>query len=182
MNTDIHIALSEDNRKIKLPPILPTLFLAGPIRNAPKWHYDAIRYLLNKDTKTFIAVPIRTVPDDIKPHILLDEDLFFHTFERQRAWELYYLFHAKRKGCIMFWLPKEAEVKEFQDKIYAHITMMELGTAMGSYTHKPFNLVVGTDGEFPEWNTIKLDLEENKIPICYTLEDTIETALKLIHG
>lgn len=179
-NTKIHIALSIFGTKQRIVPRQPVLFLAGPIRNAPKWHEEAIRHALVANTNTFVAVPIRSVPDDI--HVL--NDPYIETFERQRAWELYYLKKAKKEGCIVFWLPKEADVKEFADKIYAHITMMELGTALANKTNSPgMKLVIGTDGEFPEWRTILLDIETiGNIPVCYTLEDTINTALKLIHG
>jgi hypothetical protein len=181
MNTNIHIALSVEGNKLLVEPNQPVMFLAGPIRNAPKWHHEAIRHALKANTNTFVAVPIRDVPDDIRPFVIAD--IAQPTFERQRAWELYYLEKARNNGCVVFWLPKEADVKEFQDKIYAHITMMELGTAIGLYSLMPaIKMVVGTDGEFPEWRTIKLDLDEQEIPICYSLEETINTALKLIHG
>lgn len=181
--TDIHIALSLDGKKLKIQPHKPVLFLAGPIRNAPKWHQEAIRIAIDADTETFVAAPIRSVPDDIRPYVLTDTSS--EVFERQRMWELYYLSEAINDGCIIFWLPKEADIKEFQDKIYAHITMMELGTALAAKRiyGKDFNLVIGTDGEFPEWKTVLIDIELTEgIPICYTLEDTISTALKLIYG
>lgn len=42
---------------------------------------------------------------------------------------------------------------------------------------------VTCNGEFPEWRTILLDIEAiGNIPVCYTMEDTINTALNLIHG
>lgn len=181
--TNVHIALSLEGNKECITPTQPVMFLAGPIRNAPKWHHEAVRHAIACNTNTFIAVPIRDVPEDIRAYTLTNSSAPF--FDRQRAWEQHYLAQAAQGGCTVFYLPKEAEVKEFPDKIYAHITMMELGTAlaMKAVLGSDFNLVIGTDGEFPEWRTILLDIEAiGNIPVCYTMEDTINTALNLIHG
>ena len=63
--------------------------------------------------------------------------------------------------------------------------MMELGGWIAKKkADDSINLVIGTDGEFPEWVTIKFDIENEtpNVPICYSLEDTIKTALKTIYG
>lgn len=63
--------------------------------------------------------------------------------------------------------------------------MFEFGSAIERKKHEQglFNLVVGVDTNFPEWETIKLDLETKvpTVPICYTLRDTLNKALQLIN-
>ncbi len=178
----LHIALSPEGNKLKVETNAPVLFLAGPIRNAPKWHYDAIRQVMEVNQKVCIAAPIRQLPIDLHPYAFTDQDAD-ETFKRQREWELYYLERAAARGCTMFWLSNESEAKEFQEKVFAHITMMELGSAIGRRKQfgTAFNLVVGVDTKFPEWETIKMDLD--RLPhliVCYTLRDTVNQALKLI--
>lgn len=180
--TRIHIALSDKNRKQRIETQLPVIFFAGPIRNAPKWHDDAIELLVQRNDKLFAALPVRSVRADLAPHIISD-DPTTEEFPRQRAWEQYYLYEAARSGCIIFWLPKESAIKEHEGKVYAHITMMELGQWTVRAKHNPdIKIVIGTDGEFPEWSTISYELgtEIPHVPICYSLEETIATAVKLL--
>ena len=198
-NVEVNIALSLEGRKQLVPTEKPVLFLAGPIRNAPRWHYDAIRQVIETDMEVFVAAPIRDVPEDIRPFVFCDSDKI-PTVSRQRKWELYYLAQARIMGCVIFWLSNESPVKEHPDKVYAHITMLELGTALAIRKQygSLFNLVIGVDTKFPEWETIKMDIDElpteytsyyldgpvttqiPPVPVCHTLEDTISTALNLI--
>lgn len=181
-NTLFHIALSSDGRKVNIPTNKPVLFLAGPIRNAPKWQEQAIEILLRKNPDIFVAAPLRTVSDHLKSFIEIDQESY-ETFERQRAWEQHYLYSAARNGCIVFWLPKEDSLKEYADKVYAHITMLELGEWIERVKQDPnIHLVVGTDGQFPEWRTIEFEIKAEipKTIIYHSLEETIDAALNLI--
>lgn len=186
--TKIHIPVhhslpgsGEKGRKVKIPTDLPILFLAGPIRNGPRWHNDAIRLILDKDAPVFVASPARRVSDDIFVHVEKDSEEH-ETFPRQRAWEQHYMYAAARCGCIIFWLPKEELPRKHKDKVYAHISMLELGKWIEHKSLFPETPVVfGTDGNFPEWDTIRFEIEtEIRNPIiCYSLEETVEKGLDL---
>ena len=124
---------------------------------------------------------MREVQPDLMPFIEVDNPFNYQTFERQRAWERYYLYEAAKKGSIVFWLTGEVENKEYSDKVYAHITMMEFGEWIArSKADKKINLIIGTDGTFPEWSTIENEIrtELPKLVICESLEETIDTAIK----
>lgn len=166
---------------MKIETDVPVLFLAGPIRNAPKWHEDAVAILLEINREIFIAAPVRHLRWDLIQLAEKDTGLY-QQFERQRAWEQYYLYAAAQKGCIVFWLPKESECKDDIHKVYAHITMMELGQWIARCkTNRGINLVIGTDGHFPEWSTIEFEIK-TEIPhvrIFSTLKETLDAALLL---
>lgn len=181
-NTKVHLALSNKGRKTKIETDLPVIFLAGPIRNAPKWQEEAIKLLLVQNQEVFVAAPLRSVHPHLAPYVELDKNEY-EVFPRQRAWEQYYLNSAAQKGCIIFNLCKEAPVKEFPDKIYAHITMMELGEWIARCKYdKEINLIICTDGEFPEWSTIEFEIKTElpMTPIVYSLEKAVEVALRLL--
>lgn len=125
-NTIVHLPIFGGRKNIRRETDLPIFFLGGPIRNAPSWQVEAIRFLLVKNKKIFIASPTRKIDPDLISSLEIDLSEC-ETFGRQRAWEQYYLYGAAKKGCVIFWLAAEAEEKEFSDKVYAHITMMELG-------------------------------------------------------
>jgi len=59
--------------------------------------------------------------------------------------------------------------------------MLELGEWIARCTsNKEINLVIGTDGSFPEWSTIKNEIE-TELPmtkICTSLEETISSAIE----
>ena len=180
--TQLHLPLTESGRKVIIPTTLPVLFLAGPIRNAPKWQDALIKELFPKQESIFIASPTRELSKEMMIHTEPDKD-DYQTVKRQRAWEQYYMNQASESGCILFWLPEEASPKEHPEKIYAHITMMELGLWIARKKLNPnLNIVIGTDKKFPEWSTIKfeLDTEVPSIPISYSITETIENALELI--
>lgn len=180
--TQLHIPLTETGRKIIIPTSRPVLFLAGPIRNAPKWQDALIKELLPKRESIFIASPTRELSKELM-EVVSPDSPDYQTVKRQRAWEQYYMNQASESGCILFWLPKEASPKEHPEKIYAHITMMELGLWIARKKQNPnLNIVIGTDKKFPEWSTIKFELETEvpDIPISYSITETIENALNLI--
>jgi len=184
-NTNVHLPRScygNDFRKnVKIETNRPVMFLAGPIRNAPKWQEEAVKIFLEKNETVFVASPTRELGQDLMLFVEVDKPTEYELFERQRAWEQYYLNAAAQKGCIIFHLCRESDVKEFPDKIYAHITMMELGEWIARCkVDKEINLVISTDGNFPEWSTIEYELKTELpfVPIRYSLEEAIDTAIK----
>ena len=185
-NTIIHLPHSyygkELRKNVKIETNRPVIFLAGPIRNAPKWQEEAIKIFLEKNEAVFVASPTRELGQGLMLFTEADKPNEYETFERQRAWEQYYLYAAAKKGSIIFWLPQEAENRDHPDKVYAHITMLELGEWIARrQINKEINLVIGTDGNFPEWSTIKYEIETElqNVSIYNSLEETIDAAINL---
>lgn len=155
------------------------IFLAGPIRSAPRWQDEAIEILLAHDHDLIIASPRRDVQGHIKPYLLQGDTTYFH---RQRAWERHYLDIAGKEGrdAILFWLPGEAH--HTCNKVYGAMTRIELGQWMTYYKHDPtVRFCVGSDSTFPELDTIKYDLslDAPKKTIFKSLEATCHEALRL---
>lgn len=153
--------------KIRASPI----FLAGPIRSAPEWHKKAIEYLTSREDNLTIISPNR-IGEEIIPS---------SKFSRQREWERYYLDVARKKGCVIFWLPEEEEHN--CNKVYGAMSRFELGQMFTYYKlDNSTKFCVGSDGKFPELHTIKYDLflDSPDKEIFPTLEETCEGALRLI--
>lgn len=155
----------------------PLIFLAGPIRGAPKWQDEAAKIILNKEPLATIASPTRRINENLQKYLAEGTENYF---ERQRAWERHYLDLASKRGTIMFWLPGEAEHK--CEKAYGAMTRIELGQWMTNYRHdNSIRFCVGSDGKFSELGTIlydlKLDAPDKKV--FGTLEETCEEAIQL---
>jgi hypothetical protein len=150
------------------------IFLAGPIRGAPNWQDKAAKMLLSKDPRLTIFSPRRGVRPEIEPFILKGDENYF---ERQRICERYYLKIAKVR---LFWLP--GEIEHNCSKSYGAMTRLEFGQVMTNYKYNPSaEFCVGSDGNFSELGTIKVDLKidaPNK-KVIETLEETCEEALRL---
>ncbi len=181
LKTKVHLPITDQGRKVKIVPTQPVIFLAGPIRNAPVWQDDAIKYLIDQNVDAFVASPRRTIREELRPFVEADNS-DYEIFERQRAWEQYYLYKAADRGCILFYLPKEAEIKDDQEKVYAHITMMELGEWIARRKEDPeIHLVVATDGSFPEWSTIEFELKTEGVTNIYSsLADGLKAVVEFV--
>lgn len=157
----------------------PLIFLAGPIKGAPKWHDEAIKYLFSKNKNLTIASPNVKVGDELKKYIISG---YLEDFLRQRAWERHYLEFASKNGAIMFWLPGEEH--HVFGKSYGAMTRLELGQWSTNYKNdESINICIGSDGNFSELKTIKFDLSldtPNK-KIFSSLEETCDEALNFIH-
>jgi hypothetical protein len=155
----------------------PLIFLAGPIRSAPNWQDDVIEILFGLEPSLTIVSPRRGVRENLQKFLLKGDATHFH---RQRAWERYYLSYAAHHGAILFWLPTE-EVHDC-NKVYGAMTRLELGQWMTNYRHDPtVRFCVGSDGGFPELNTIEYDLQLDapNHKIYVNLEETCQKALDL---
>jgi hypothetical protein len=158
----------------------PLIFLAGPIRSAPEWHDEAIDMIFSREQDIIIASPQRHVKNTLEKYILINNTLSDY-FPRQRAWERHYLDIASRTGAILFWLPGEA--RHDCKKIYGAMTRIELGQWMTNYRHNnSLRICIGSDGTFPELDTIKYDLslDAPDIPIKESLEETCLEAIQLV--
>ena len=156
----------------------PLIFLAGPIRSAPNWQDVAIKLLFSQKPDLTIVSPRRGIREDITKYLVKGDGNFF---PRQRAWERHYLDIASKTGAILFWLPGEEEHK--CEKVYGAMTRVEIGQWMTNYRHdNSVKFCVGSDGNFPELNTIEYDLSidaPNK-KVHDSLESTCNEALQLI--
>lgn len=153
------------------------IFLAGPIRSAPNWQDEAIDIILSQNNDLIVASPRREIREAFAKYILQGDENYF---SRQRAWERHYLDLASKTGAIMFWLPGE----DYHDckKVYGAMTRIEIGQWMTNYRHdKSVRFCVGSDGKFPELNTIRYDLQLDapEKPILGSLEETCLEAVRL---
>ena len=159
----------------------PLIFLAGPIRSAPNWQDEAIQFIFSHNQDLIIVSPRRGIREKIESYVVKGNE---NQFSRQRAWERHYLEIAACSGAILFWLP--GEEKHDCNKVYGAMTRVEIGQWMTRYKFSNdgyVNFVVGSDGKFPEINTIAYDLSldaPEKI-ICSSLEETCLEALRMIH-
>jgi len=180
IKTRIHLAVSANGKSTEIDTFLPVLYLAGPVRNAPKWHEKVIRTLLALNSELHVACPARQLSLDLMS--LVEPDSGHPTFDRSADWENHYLDCAARNGVIMFWLPGEIEHKEFTQKKYAHKTMLALGKWLEKAKMDPsIHLVIGTDGLFPEWSSIshQLEMDYPEVIVNTSLEDTVAKALRM---
>lgn len=187
-NTRIHLAaihslpgIGPEGRKVKIPTYLPIVFSAGPIGNAPPWHDEALRIALARNEKVFFVSPVRSVAEDLVQYVEKDAQ-GYGTFHRQRALEQYYMYLAALSGCIFFWLCKEQLPKKNPDKVYGHMSTFELGKWIErKKLHPATRLVIGTDGDFPEWSTLEFEIKTELpgLPIYGTLAQTVHAALDI---
>jgi len=155
----------------------PVIFLASPILSAPNWQDKAIMILFELESNLIIVSPKRGSSPEIEKYIVSGDTSYF---PRQRAWERHYLDVASKKGCILFWLPGEEQHN--CQKVFGAMTRVEIGQWMTHYNlDNKVRFCIGTDGKFPEVNTIEFDLKldaPDKI-IHKTLEETCLNALKI---
>ena len=106
---------------------LPVIFLAGPIRGAPRWHDRALEFL-DKQEGIYVASPSVMLRREYLDRALKSDKVFLH----QLDWEAHYLEIASKKGSILFWLPNQVEEMPINQKTgfyepYARDTRPELG-------------------------------------------------------
>ena len=69
------------------------------------------------------------------------------------------------------------------DKVYAHMTMFELGKWVERARLIPgTKIFIGTDGNFPEFHTLEIEIKTelgDDFPIYRTLESTVDAALAM---
>ena len=149
----------------------PLIFLAGPIQGAPAWHGDAIA-ILRAGSGVHIASPAR--PDSTGG--AYPEDVY----KEQVAWEHYHLERAANDGILLFWLARE--FRHQCDRAYAQTTRFELGEAVTLHRWRDTRVVVGIEQGFSNARYLRTTISRKapSIPLCSTLQQTCETALKLL--
>ena len=141
-------------------------FLAGPIRNAPPWHEDAIDILARLAKEGDATIYLRINCPKREEHMVRSSDTLpppeqiHRTCTRQREWEFETQRPSVRSAGLLFWLPKEG-VKEFPNKVYGAITQVEFGYWLARASlDKQLRIAFGTDGAYNgELHTLLYDIE-----------------------
>lgn len=167
-----------------LPEGTRVYFLGGPIRGAAEWQAHMAALLRMMDPGCIVVVPNRwNHLHMLAPHFI--PHLAPHDFPRQAAYERYWMNFAARdmhlRGCLLFWLPVQTEVRKAEDGPYAQDTYGELGrwSVEKKYDHS-LRLVVGGEEKFPGLDQIKYNLSEDvgyDFPILATMEETAGAAV-----
>ncbi len=156
-----------------LYPTTPLVFLAGPILGGGNWQLAMCRLLDEAVPDLLIAVPLR-LPElaPLADHCLGGAE---GKFDRQLAWERYYLREAAARGCVLFWLAEQVAPRE-DGSPYARDTLGELGEWRGHlHYRKDYRVVIGGDPSFPGLDMIRRNYED-LVPgftICPTMYDAV---------
>lgn len=124
---------------VLLPPIIgpiegPLVFLAGPIKGAPDWQAEAIRWFAENAPVISVASPRRARKGEE------------FDFAAQVNWETHHLRRAAEHGVILFWLPRE-EVA-VPGRAYAQTTRFELAEWKMRHERDGVRLVLGVEDGF----------------------------------
>lgn len=168
------------------------VFLAGPIRNAPPWHEEAIDILtqmVRGNTSLPDSFYIHTPKRKVHMERSFNEDplptAILRTCSRQREWEFETQELAVRgEGAagLLFWLPKQGN-NEHPEKVYGAITQIEFGYWLArAAENKHLNIAFGTDGVYNgELHTLLYDIERlapHLLPMHNSLESLCAQSVK----
>lgn len=144
---------------------LTTIFLAGPIQDAPDWQSKAIDYLnTHRGDKTFqIACPRRSYKERE------------FSYDVQVNWETKHLEMAANNGVVLFWLANQETFNP--TRAYAQTTRYELAEWLTKHELEDANVVLGIQPGFSGERYIKM---RNKLNVFTTLEDTLDHALNFL--
>jgi len=136
----------------------PSVFLAGPIQDAPDWQSEVIEAL--SDRRITIYNP-RT------------PDPWHGDYSGQVRWETDHLWAA---SVVLFWLALPSQPPS-EGRSYAQTSRFELGEWFArSKQDGRFRLVVGIESGFPGERYIRTRLAGvQNITICSNLEESIQT-------
>ena len=129
----------------------PVFFLAGPVRGGSDWQKKVTEELSAKLEKCVVAIPYYYNNDEDFPLFKSATPGAEDKFDRQLAWERYYLEQAAKKGCIIFWLPEENKLKPrpLGAGPYATDTRGEVARWSVEQKYNPtYNVVVGAEENF----------------------------------
>jgi len=165
----------------------PLIFLMGPISGTLPWQDYAINTILEISKKVYVASPSKRLRTEY-----LDESIKTgKEFDRQLDWEIFYLRRASdinRKGCILAWLPAQADEMPVQSftgrpRVYARDTRAELGRwGTGALAYNPnHKIVVGGEAGFDGIDVIKRNFLDVKSDFKFysSLEETCREAVRV---
>ena len=157
----------------------PLIYLAGPIMSAPDWQKEAIKILFSKEEDLTVVSPRLGDLTPFTPCIQRGDE---NRFKGQREWEWHYMDLAAKKGCLLFWLPREES--HHCIKPYGEVTRLELGQWMTRYKFdNSLNMCFGGNWRFPGIHLISYDLELHipDVTVYETLSDTCDEALSICY-
>ncbi len=164
------------------------IFLAGPIKGAPRWQDKGIETIHTINNQIYVVSPSNKVREEYL------EDRLRGTksdFPYQLNFERHYLKSASesKKGAIIFWLPKQREPMPINPETdftqpYARDTRPETaGWGWKLLESNPkANVIVGGEEGFDGFDVIKRNFLAVKPDMKFysTLEETCLEAIKLI--
>jgi hypothetical protein len=156
----------------------PLIFLAGPIKGAPLWQFEAIKYIHTK-INVAIASPRRPelTEEQCKKH-----GHFWGQYTKydQALWEHDHLKHAGQYGIIVFWLPKETN--HLCQRAYAQTSRFELGWMMSMHKFANFRLIVGFESGFSNERYLRFTLSREAPAVlqCDSLEQTCDQSITFL--
>jgi 8-oxo-dGTP pyrophosphatase MutT (NUDIX family)/nucleoside 2-deoxyribosyltransferase len=133
-----------------------SIFLAGPTprdENIKSWRPDAIKALEEAGYDGIVFVPEQ-------------QNKVFKDYDAQLEWELEGL---NRADCILFWIPRDLETMP------AFTTNVEFGEWFQSG-----KVAFGFPKDSPKNTYLEKRFKELQLPVSYTLEDTVKTAIDII--
>lgn len=161
-----------------------SVFLAGPIQGAGKWHERMIDLFQKKDKDFVISSPklIDGLTDHEKQMDYIE--MVMKNLSLQVDWETKHLHKAAKNGVIVFWLGKEE--KHYCNRAYAQTTRYELAEWINkSGAGLNIDIVVGYDKEFPGLQYIQHRLKELEIYnewlfLYNSMEKVVKKTLELL--
>lgn len=170
---------------------LPMFYVAGPILGGGNWQEKCCLELKKCLADFFAVVPCNWG---------YGAKLFRHAvdgktdrFPDQTRWERYYLKLAndlsiRRRGCIIFWLPRESQDSPRNDgNPYAIDTLGEIARWGKDASLRNGHIIVGAEEGFKRLRGIRTNLTDDfdfpsgrEFPIHPTLEETVLHAMQLV--
>ncbi|MCD4759532.1 nucleoside 2-deoxyribosyltransferase domain-containing protein [archaeon] len=152
----------------------PMIFLAGPIQGAPKWQFDATKYIISHSNDIYVASPRRL--EEFQEGKFTKE-----MYNKQVDWETFHLRRAAKNGAVLFWLAKEKDHKCY--RAYAQTSRFELAEWKMWHEVYGINFVVGIEEGFTGSKYIRRRFSQDcpDRPILSTLEETCQVAMELSH-
>ncbi len=154
-------------------------FLAGPVRGGGDWQWKMVTELYMCAPDSIVAIPQRYEETHPLNQARMDGDET--KFERQLAWEQYYLRAASRSGGVVFWLPCEStENPHPGPEPYGMDTRGELGEWRTRKEYEPdVRLFIGGDPLFHGFSQIQRNCWEQlgkDFPFYSSLRDLAQAA------
>lgn len=145
----------------------PVVFLAGPIKGAPDWQGEAIRWFAEHGPGIAVASPRRT-----------DRTTEFD-YDTQVEWETHHLRRAADRGVILFWLARE--VVSVPGRAYAQTTRFELAEWKMRHERDGARLVLGIEDGFSGERYIRhrFDRDCPQVPVVSSLPAACAAATEL---
>ena len=152
----------------------PILFLAGPIQGAENWQDEAVEIIERTASGITIASPRKEYPKGT------------FVYEKQVDWETEYLKRAAKLGVTMFWLARQVELGDPDERgfyrAFGQTSRFELAEAKSRHERDGIKLVVGIEEGFGNEKYIRRRFSQDcpDVPILDSLDETCRTTVSLV--